>query len=204
MQQRMIYGLIDPMTREMRYIGSSTVGMVRPRQHFLPSAYLKSQRRVYRWIRQSIVSGIQPEIVNIEFVPEHVSLTETETGWIRYFRAIGCQLTNSTGSVGGTGMTGKRHSAESRAKISRSKTGSKFSEEIKARFRVARKGRTPKPHVIEAARQAKLGKPCSAETKGKISGKLRGVSHTPERRANTSAVMKKWWEDRHRRVSQHV
>jgi hypothetical protein len=114
MGERLIYGLIDSVTQEMRYIGSSTKGLARPHEHLRPCAYEKSQRKVYRWIRESLSAGVIPGIVVIEFVPDEMNLIHCETGWIRYFRTIGCQLTNSTGRAGGTGMTGKRHSDETR------------------------------------------------------------------------------------------
>jgi hypothetical protein len=35
--QYIIYGLVDPETEELRYIGKSSTGMSRPKKHFYPS-----------------------------------------------------------------------------------------------------------------------------------------------------------------------
>lgn len=199
--ERLIYGLIDPDTREMRYVGSSTVGLQRPRQHFLPCAYLKSTRRVYRWMSESISQGKIPEVVILDFVPESENLIRVEDGWIKYFRAIGCRLTNSTGSAGGTGMTGNSHSQETREKISRSKKGSKLSADVRKRLSAQRKGRTPSRSVIEAAVESHRGKPMLDETRQKIREALKGVPHDEDRKARTSAAMMKWWEARRSRIS---
>lgn len=39
----LIYGLTDPITDELRYIGRSSSGLNRPRQHLAPSVYNKEK-----------------------------------------------------------------------------------------------------------------------------------------------------------------
>jgi hypothetical protein len=67
-ENRFVYGLVDPQTSEMRYVGSTTVGIKRPQFHLKQYAYIKSNRKVYKWIRSSIEMNIVPKIVIIEFV----------------------------------------------------------------------------------------------------------------------------------------
>ena len=180
----------------MRYVGSSTKGLARPREHFRPCAYQKSQRRMHRWMRETLSIGIIPEIVVIEYVPDEIDLFSVETGWIRYFREIGCKLTNSTGSAAGTGMTGKRHSNETKQKISEQKKGIKFSEESRRNIGNASKGRKYSAEVKARMGAPKKGKARDEETRKKLSESLTGVLHSEERKQRTSEAMKLWWEKR--------
>lgn len=195
-EDRFVYGLIDPDTREMRYVGSTNIGMKRPRNHLLPCVYLKDGRRVYRWVREAIGNGRIPEIVIIEYVPTDRNLIQDETGWMVYFRQIGCRLLNATGRAGGTGMTGKHHTEETKRKISQAKLGRKLSEQSRKNIGAASKKRGVSPKTIQKAADARRGKPRSEETKRKCSEALKGVPHTDERKRNTSQIMKKWWENR--------
>lgn len=198
--ERLIYGLIDPTTREMRYVGSSTKGLVRPMEHLRPCAYEKSSRRVYHWIRELVCEGHRPEIVLIEFVQADVNLIDCETGWIRYFRNIGCQLTNATGRAGGTGMTGKRHSDETKRRISEKKTGAKMSDAARKNIGAAVLGRRYHEDVRRRMGVSKIGKVRSEETRAKCADALSGIKHSEGRKKNTSTAMKKWWEERRGRV----
>lgn len=119
MSKRFVYGLIDPVTREMRYVGATTVGMKRPRGHLRPSIYDGPGRHrelhLYCWIRSVVASGGLPEIVVIEYAADDESPFNLEMGWVSYFRGIGCRLTNETD--GGKGRIGYKASEEAKRKL---------------------------------------------------------------------------------------
>lgn len=115
-----VYGLVDPRTRLIRYVGCSTKGLKRPKQHrevAVGTSHLYSQR----WIRELERCGLTYEIVILEVVVEGEVkwLYAAEKWWIAYGRASGWTLTNLTD--GGDGWSGKRSEEQRRAMSARSR-----------------------------------------------------------------------------------
>jgi hypothetical protein len=110
-----IYGLIDPITGHLRYVGKSCSGLKRPQQHTAPS---RTDGRTYKecWIRGLRTQGLRPAIVVLQETDREI-LSGAEVFWIAYFRAMGCPLTNLTD--GGDGCSGWRASAETKHRMSR-------------------------------------------------------------------------------------
>ena len=101
----LIYGLVDPITDELRYIGRSSSGLARPRQHHQPSMLRKSdQGYCGNWVRTLITQNLKPEIIIIEEFQGNIQLNDAEEFWIAYYKGLGCRLTNLT--VGGAGANG--------------------------------------------------------------------------------------------------
>lgn len=93
----LIYGLIDPKTRLIRYVGKSSSGMKRPRDHgkrSCPDTYCR------RWVRSLERIGLTYEIVVLEILPDHTDLAAAERWWIAYGRGCGWPLTNLTDGNG--------------------------------------------------------------------------------------------------------
>ena len=116
-----IYGLIDPMTDQLRYIGKSVNVNRRYRRHiterFLHDSYKD------RWIRKLINENNQPELLIIDKVQEN-EWKFWEQHYISYFKGIGCLLTNGTnGGDQPPSTKGRRHKESSKLKMSRSKIG---------------------------------------------------------------------------------
>lgn len=105
-----IYGLVDPLMRMIRYIGLSSVGMRRPKMH------LKGQGTTHcaRWIRKLKAAGHHCEIVVLDVAQSADGLPKLEQWWIAFGRACGWPLTNMTD--GGDGAINPL--PETRAKIS--------------------------------------------------------------------------------------
>lgn len=120
----LIYALVDSVTNEVRYIGKSTKGMYRPRQHFMPS-YLSRKDHCHSWIRSQIAKGHTPIIIVLEVLEEndHNLLIQKEIFWISYYRRRGAKLTNLTN--GGEGTVGFTPSKELKALWSKQKSGKK-------------------------------------------------------------------------------
>lgn len=189
-RRRIIYGLTDPKTGEVRYIGKSSSGMRRPRDHFTESS-LKQHARTHKakWIRKVHASGNACGIVVLEECMDESALNSAEIRWIAHGRAQGWQLTNATD--GGEGVTGLRMSEETKAKLSAANKGRKltdahrakmsaamkdryFSPEHRARISAAQKGRKLSPERIDQLRQANMGRKNTPEAIAKTAAANRG------------------------------
>lgn len=89
-----IYGLCDPLTGQLRYVGKANDAASRLRGHLRNRA---TKTPVQRWIAKPGRSNLKPEQFEIERAEDWV---EAEQFWIAYFRSIGAALLNvSPGGV---------------------------------------------------------------------------------------------------------
>lgn len=129
-----IYGLVDPRTLLVRYVGSSTRGLRRPRQHGEPYR-LRTHNHKNAWIKSLHAFGLDYEIVILEETSSREVLPALERFWIAYGRACGWPLTNLTD--GGEGTLGVERSAETRERMAAALRGKKRSREsVKRQFTV--------------------------------------------------------------------
>lgn len=127
----LIYGLIDPTNQQLRYIGLSTQGMIRPKTHMFPSTLKKNENpRKCNWVRKILALGMRPEIVVFEYCSDVDSLQEAEEFYIGYYRCVGANLLNY-GRGGTLGRLGVKCSKETKEKMSLSKKGKRLSEHHK-------------------------------------------------------------------------
>ena len=63
-----IYALLDPITREIRYIGKSDYPRERLRDHVCDSKCNKENNRKANWIRSLLKQGLKPEMEIIDEV----------------------------------------------------------------------------------------------------------------------------------------
>lgn len=197
-----VYGLRDPRTAAIRYIGKSATGLSRPRSHFEPKRIATdSNLHKARWLRSLAADGLRPEIVILEACRNDATLLVIERRWIAHGRALGWPLTNLTD--GGEGAAGYKASPEARAKMSAARKGKPKSEECKAKIRAAKLGK-PRPDVAERNRRAPtwLGKKHSDETRAKIAASLVGNNRgsarsgwdpSPETRARMAEGQRRRW-----------
>jgi len=137
-----IYGLIDPNTKELRYIGYSNNLQRRMRAHCNP-CNLKKITHKNNWINSLIKLGQKPYVIVLETYDTQEELPQAEIEMIAYYKYIGCSLTNST--YGGDGTYGRIVSEETRRKTSISNTGKKQSKEARENWKPANKGK-PSPN----------------------------------------------------------
>lgn len=117
MQQHLIYGLVDPSTEELRYVGRSSSGLKEPKR------YLKEVdcpvRHIERWVNKSLKEGVVPEIIILEeLAPSkdvNDALNVSEIKWIKHYKDLGYNLTNLTD--GGFGALGCIFSEKRKRKI---------------------------------------------------------------------------------------
>ena len=132
-----IYGLIDPSTGFLRYVGKTANPLVRLRDHCCPPRTDRSHRA--NWIRSLRKLGMKPVLEVLEEVSTEQA-NDVERFWIASLRAAGADLVNC--SDGGDGViwdpgrrdqlaeaarkfhTGRKRSAETRRKISEALTAS--------------------------------------------------------------------------------
>lgn len=141
-----IYGLIDPRSGELRYVGKTVrTAHRRLRRHLAASYLMKEDTYKARWLRQLAAAGLEPEVEVLERVATKEHLCEAERFHIAYWRYIGADLTNTT--AGGDGI-GLPHTAASREKIRAALTGKPKSPEHRERLKIANR------RVINAATRA--------------------------------------------------
>ena len=116
-----IYGLLDPRTDELRYVGKSINPRTRIRKH-LSERYNHNSYKD-RWIRKLMDDGVKPKLLIIDVVPKN-NWQFWEMYYISYFKELGVKLTNGTeGGDQPPSTKGRRHTKESKEKMSRSKKG---------------------------------------------------------------------------------
>jgi hypothetical protein len=123
--QNLIYGLIDPRSSRVRYVGQSSKGMTRPEQHAKPCSLARDRTYKANWLRGLLAAGYEPVIQVLEVVESVEDLNAREIHWIAYGRAIGWHLTNLTD--GGEGARGLKHTDEFKAAASARMRGNKWS-----------------------------------------------------------------------------
>lgn len=183
-EKYIIYGLIDPTTKELRYIGKSTSGIKRPNStitRVIKGTECRPGKSTLKvnWIKKLLKLGLRPEIEILEVHTKAEDLPEAEIFWIAYYKFIGCRLTNMT--KGGEGLFGlKRTEAQieflrginfgNRNSLGKKKNLTNTQRQDMA-VHAATFLNTPeiKAKALKARQEFKNRKPLSEETKAKIS-----------------------------------
>lgn len=186
-----IYGLRDPRTREIRYIGKTRRPKVRYREHLRLDGINPHKDN---WIALLATEGLRPEFVILEKCCEE-EWAERERLWIEQARASGWPLTNICD--GGNcpppkpeGWVSPRLGCpclpEVRQKISATLKGHPVSDETRQRMREAK--RNLSPQARENMRVAQLGKKRTPEQRQAQSSKQKGRRNSEESKRKLSAV----------------
>jgi hypothetical protein len=128
-----IYGLHDPRTLALRYIGKSD----NPAQRLARQMNERAETHRCHWIGELRSLGLRPIQVIIDSTPPGSDWQSVEQAYIAAARAAGDPLTN--GTDGGGGVVGL--SAESRERMRRAWTGRKHTPEELAKMSAASLGR---------------------------------------------------------------
>lgn len=103
MSKYLIYALKDPRNNEIRYIGKSSIGMDRPKQHNKPSELIKKTHKT-NWIKSLKNEGLDYIIEVLENCESEEQVMQQEIYWIKFHKELGTNLTNLTD--GGEGNSG--------------------------------------------------------------------------------------------------
>jgi hypothetical protein len=165
-----IYALHDPTTDALRYVGKSSRSLrTRLSRHM---TLARKGESLYNWIRSL---PAVPVMRTWSTVPDaHGARAEVAT--IALCRALGMGLVN--GTDGGDGVTGLKHSPETRVLCRLAATGNKTWV-----------GRKHSPEAKERMAAAKRGRKQSREAVEKRIAPLRGRKHSAEHRARIGLSM---------------
>jgi len=183
MSRFLIYGLVDPRTRLIRYVGLSSSWLTRPRNHKARRG-LQGRTHKENWIAELLRSGLDYEIVVLDTVAAKDALPAAERFWIAYGRACGWPLTNATD--GGEGPLGVTRSLETRAKMSRAAAGRDMTR-LSTLSVAATRGKKLSPAHVAKLR----GKKRSPETKARIAAARRGWTPSEVTRQRMSEAAKR-------------
>ncbi len=161
-----VYALVDPCTRLVRYVGKSVSGLSRPRSHANPSK-LRGNGYKERWIKTLQAHDLEYEIAVLEEAASNDALPALERFWIAYGRACGWPLTNATD--GGDGLHGFKHTVATRAKMSAAATGRVMDPSVVERVAAQLRGRTVPADVVARRAAAQTGARRSETSKAKMS-----------------------------------
>lgn len=171
--KNIIYGLTDPRTGEIRYIGKSTNGMRRPNIHSTPSC-LRDETHKTHWIRELRRNGLRYGIVVLATTADKCELNKLEKALIAKARSDGWRLTNATD--GGDGQSpGYITRNETKRKLSAFFKGRKFTRRVIRKIargvRAAWKNPEVRAHQVAAIKTAASTRDytCSDETRARIS-----------------------------------
>lgn len=143
MAKGFIYGIINPINNELRYIGQTVNMCKRKSSHKRMALKTNNNSYVYNWLRSLYNNSVEPEFIILD-ITDIQYLDDLEIFYIGYFKMLGCNLTNSV--EGGKSKRGNKHSIESRRKRSLRMKGNTYSlgfkpsEETKLKMSESHKG----------------------------------------------------------------
>lgn len=149
-----IYGLTDPDTQMVRYVGKAENPKRRLQQHLAPF-HLKFKTKKNSWIKSLLAEGKNPELILLSEVEESEANAE-ERRIISLLKDCGFDLTNGTNGGDGGAVT----DPEAKERIRQAHIGRVTSDETKAKMSAAQKKRYEDPAEIEKQRQIALKAGC--------------------------------------------
>src|ERR1035437_8715270 len=87
-----IYALLDPISKNIRYIGATTKGKERYQKH-ISDYYLKKSTLKNNWIKSLKKRNLLPELLILEYCDKN-DLCNLEEFYINYFKFLGFHLLN--------------------------------------------------------------------------------------------------------------
>lgn len=180
----LVYGLLDPRDGTLRYVGKSSTGMERAKQHTRPSSCRSGHNwNKTRWYRELDALGLRPVPILIEEAIDPKSVNALECFYIASFRSVGAELFNKLDGGELEYTPGSRKvSRETRQRLSESHKGQRITEEVKKKISEANKGKKKPPEMREKMKEvyrnntalheklsAQKGRPFSDEVRVRMS-----------------------------------
>ena len=166
--KNVIYVLIDPNTDEVRYVGKAIDLYTRIKNHYKPSRLITKTHK-NNWLNKLLSENKYVKINVVEELENYDLLNKAEIKWIKFYKELGCDLTNGT-----EGGDGGKMSPESIEKMKKTKTGKPHSKKHREAISKANIG-----HIVTNETKLKIGaknksKIVSDETKLKMSESHKG------------------------------
>ena len=170
MNKVVIYGIVDPISNQLRYVGQTSNFIKRKSSHIRTALKGTNNSHLYNWLSSLFRSSINPEFIIFEEC-NIKDLDDLEVFYIDYFKMIGCNLTNSC--VGGNSRRGFKMRESSKKIVSEKlkgnswNKGKKLSKETKDKMSISQLGRKHTKTSIEKMRLVKIkNKPIIQREKG--------------------------------------
>lgn len=176
--KHLIYGLRESGSKEIRYIGKSSIGLSRPRSHFSNEKLMNDGYPVHLWTKSLVSRMTKPEIVilqeflnfdSIDAREKNDIVNRTEIREIAEHRSRGHRLLNMTdGGDGLLGRSGEKHPMFGRRGEKSPRFGMKHTIDVRRRMSEALAGKNhpqfgiPKSHEV----RQKIGKANRGEKNG--------------------------------------
>lgn len=163
-----IYGLVDPETRGVRYVGKS----IRPFERL--TSHMNEPPGCHRthWLRELRSRGLKPTMIVLQVFADGEAWQESERFWIAEGKRRGWNLTNNT--IGGDGVPGL--SPEARARISAASSSRRYGPEVRAKIGAASRGRRASPERKARMRALMTGRTFTPDWIAKIRDGLRKLT----------------------------
>jgi hypothetical protein len=186
---RYIYGLVDPRTNFIRYIGKAKDTKRRYAGHLIPSQLDQHSHHRANWLKELLRLGLKPIMEILETVPTS-EWEKAEREWIAMFRNIPGypDLTNTTN--GGEGLDGFTPSKEMRERMAESHRGKPMPPGHGEKVRAAHKGRvhTPQARANMSKGRKIWWKNLSNEEREKIIATMRnGITDESRKKAGAAS-----------------
>ena len=178
-----IYGLAEPASGDIRYVGK-TDDLSGRLAHHICHTDGKSYRQ--HWLASIKNKGLVPRLIVLE-ASDQLNWEDAERWWIAFGRREGWRLTNATS--GGEDGKGRIFSKEHRLNLSLSRAGMKFSDEHRANLSAARK-----IQFLDKRNHPRYGKKHTIETKAKMRAAKLGKRY-PEQKRQRSRLRSQEWKD---------
>lgn len=184
-QLHTIYGLVDPRTETVRYVGVTKRTVKHRLRGHLSHAASGKNFPVCRWIRKLKTAGLAPFPIAIEITTDR----EREVFWVSFYRQQGFTLLNC--NAGGGGNVDAQ--PETREKMRQAQLGKKLSPEHIEKIRRANTGRVMLRESIEKARRARIGAKRTPEMCKRIGDGTRGKKHAkPRSQEHRDKISARW------------
>jgi len=146
----LIYALIDPNTKEMRYIGQTNNLKKRLGQHYTPSEFKNKTHKV-NWLKSLVKEGKRADFCILEDNISNNEIDEAEIFYISYFKYIGVDLVNdSNGGIASMrGKFGENHP----------RYGIPHTEEFKKNLSIRMSGEGNPFYGVTGPKHPRYGKP---------------------------------------------
>jgi predicted GIY-YIG superfamily endonuclease len=194
-----IYGLLCPLSGEIRYIGKSIDPERRVKGHISGAKSGAYSHHTSRWIRKLDRKGLAPQLVVLQEVGEDEDWRQVEREWISSAIASGWPLTNST--AGGEGPDyirpedRERYRENHRAAMERYRASPQGAAQLERMLLAARS-----PEVV-AKRSESIRKACRApEYRERMRAVGSEVAARAEVKAAKSSKSRAMWEDPEKRA----
>jgi hypothetical protein len=191
-----VYGLVDPRTDEVFYVGITSRGAKTRLASHLSEARSHKGKRASKKTNKilSIISkGYAVHCIILE-ENSHMSydeLKEKEKKWIKHYLSINPNITNLT--MGGDGALGYKHLPEARRKMSKKRKGIKpkpISQEGRKKISESNSTRVLSSETKKKLSNSLSGKSKSLDTKKRMSDSHKGKVLSEEHKKNISNARK--------------